>query len=293
MKIKFVAYDSLLPRALPLLPQLFWTTAVFLLAIALTAPRAGVALAQATLASHDGAASAADSQLQADALKALKNSRFKNVQVSVVNGVITLTGTVNIYADKEEADSKAHHIKAAAAIRNQIQVAGPTVSDAEIYKKLSDQIAWDRIGYGTTPFNAIDIQVKNGVVLMTGHAYGPVDKDSAVALAKYFKGVKDVIDEIEVDPVSSFDDQTRRAEYYSIYSYSALSKYGADPAKPIRITVINGTVILSGVVDNKTDKDLAYIRASSVPNVFKVINNLRVAGQAPSTEPTSSSSVSK
>jgi osmotically-inducible protein OsmY len=51
-----------------------------------------------------------------------------------------------------------------------------------------------------------------------------------------------------------------------------------DPAKPIRITVVNGNVVLSGVVDNKMDKDVAGIRANSVPGVFKVVNDLQVAG---------------
>ncbi len=50
-----------------------------------------------------------------------------------------------------------------------------------------------------------------------------------------------------------------------------------DPAKPIRITVVNGNVTLSGVVDTQADKDVANIKANGVPGVFKVINNLEVA----------------
>ena len=57
-----------------------------------------------------------------------------------------------------------------------------------------------------------------------------------------------------------------------------LSAYAIDPAKPIRITVVNGNVTLSGVVDNQVDKDVANIRANQVPGVFKVTNNLEVAG---------------
>jgi len=235
------------------------------------------------------AASPQDSQLQAQIQKSLNNSRFNDVHVSVANGIVTLSGTVKLYADKEQAASKAHHVKKDAALRDEIQVAGPTVSDDVLYKKLSEKIAWDRIGYGTTPFNAIDIHVQNGVVTLTGHAYGPVDKDSALGLVKYYPGVKDVIDDVQVDPLSSFDDQSRMAEYRAIYGFSALSRYGSDPAKPIRITVINGTVILSGVVDSQTDKELAGMRANQVPGVFKVINNIKVAGQQ-TAETTSSSS---
>jgi osmotically-inducible protein OsmY len=234
-----------------------------------------------------------DADLQAKIQKSLGNSHFKNVQIAVANNVVTLSGTVDVYADKESADNKAHRADKAAAIRNQIQVAGPDVPDAVLYKKLSEKIAWDRVGYGTTPFNAIDIRVQNGTVFMSGHAYGPVDKDSAVAIVTYFPGVKDVVDDVQVDPVSSFDDQSRIAEYRAIYGFSALSRYGSDPAKPIRITVINGTVILSGVVDNQTDKNLATMRANQVPGVFKVVNNLQVAGQPPTEASSSSTTVTK
>jgi osmotically-inducible protein OsmY len=63
-----------------------------------------------------------------------------------------------------------------------------------------------------------------------------------------------------------------------IYGDPQLQRYAMDPAKPIRITVVNGNVVLSGVVDNKMDKDVAGIRANSVPGVFKVVNDLQVAG---------------
>ena len=53
-----------------------------------------------------------------------------------------------------------------------------------------------------------------------------------------------------------------------------VNRYAMDPAKPIRITVVNGNVTLSGVVDSKMDHDIAGIRANSVSGVFKVSNEL-------------------
>jgi osmotically-inducible protein OsmY len=50
-----------------------------------------------------------------------------------------------------------------------------------------------------------------------------------------------------------------------------------DPAKPIRISVQNGHVTLYGVVDSEMDKDVAGIRANTVPGIFKVTNDLKVA----------------
>jgi hyperosmotically inducible periplasmic protein len=219
-----------------------------------------------------------DAQIQADVTKALDNKKFKDVKVSTADGIVTLTGTVNVYSDKEDADNRAHHRKNVKGVQNLIQVDGPTVDDTTLRNKLAEKLAYDRVGYGTTAFNALTIGVKDGVVELGGTAYGPTDKDSAVSLVSNYPGVKDVIDNIEVAPLSPMDDRIRLAEARAIYGFPTLNKYAMDPAKPIRITVVNGNVTLSGVVDSQADKDAAGIRANSVSGVFKVVNNLEVAG---------------
>ncbi|MCU1222898.1 MAG: hypothetical protein JWQ42_991 [Edaphobacter sp.] len=219
-----------------------------------------------------------DAQIQTDVTKALDNKRFKNVKSQVQNGVVTLTGTVDVYADKEDADKRAHHRKNVKAVQNQIEVDGPTVDDVTLRDRLAEKLIYDRVGYGTTAFNSFTIGVQNGVVTLGGTAYGPTDKDSALSLVSNYPGVKDVVDNVEVAPVSPMDDRIRLAEARAIYGAPQLNKYAIDPAKPIRITVVNGNVTLSGVVDNQADKDVANIRANGVPGVFKVTNNLQVAG---------------
>jgi hyperosmotically inducible periplasmic protein len=223
-------------------------------------------------------AGANDAQIQADVMKALDTKRFKDVKTAVHNGVVTLTGTVDLYSAKLDADNKAHHRKGVKGVENEIEVAGPKVEDVTLRDKLAEKLAYDRVGYGTTAFNSFTIGVENGAVTLGGTAYGPSDKDSALSLVENYPGVKDVIDNIEVAPVSPMDDRIRLAEARSIYGFPQLNKYAIDPAKPIRITVVNGNVTLSGVVDSEADKDVANIRANSVPGVFKVTNNLQVAG---------------
>jgi osmotically-inducible protein OsmY len=106
-----------------------------------------------------------------------------------------------------------------------------------------------------------------------------VDKDSALALVSTFPGVKDVSDEIQVDPTSIMDDQIRLAVARAIYGFPSLNKYAINPARPIRISVQNGNVELYGTVDSNADRDTANIRANGVPGVFSVKNYLQVAGQ--------------
>jgi len=226
-----------------------------------------------------------DAEIQADVAKALDNKKFKNVKVSSENGIVTLTGTVELYADKMDADRKVHHRKNVKGVQNLIEVDGATVEDVTLRDKLAEKLAYDRVGYGTTAFNAFTIGVQNGVVTLGGVAYGPTDKDSAISLVSNYPGVKDVVDNIEVAPVSPSDDRIRLAEARAIYGAPQLNKYAIDPAKPIRITVVNGTVVLSGVVDSEGDKEVANIRANGVPGVFKVVDNLQVAGQPAQEKP--------
>lgn len=219
-----------------------------------------------------------DAAIRADVQKALNNKRFSDVQVDVRAGVVTLSGNVSLYATKEDADRKTHHRKGVTAVRNMIQiVGGAEINDAALREKLSKALVYDRVGYGTTAFNNIELGVQNGVVTLRGTVYGPSDKDSAISLVENTAGVRDVIDELEVAPVSPFDDRIRIATARAIYGYGPLTRYAMDPAKSIRITVVNGKVTLNGVVDTQADKNMAGIRANGVPNVFSVTNNLRVA----------------
>ena len=220
-----------------------------------------------------------DNQILADIQNnVLKRSQFKDVKANVQNGIVTLTGTVDVYSQKEDLDKRVHRTKNIKGVENEVEVGGPEVPDAQLQDKLVKAISYDRVGYGTTPFNAISVNVQNGVVTLGGSAYGPVDADSAVAVASNMKGVKDVVNDIKVDPVSPMDDRIRRAVYRAVYGFPSLNKYAIDPAQPIRIAVQNGNVTLLGVVINQGDKDAAGIRANSVPGVFSVTNNLQVAG---------------
>ena len=223
-----------------------------------------------------------DAQIQSEVQHALGNKHFSGVHADVQNGIVTLTGSVEYYSDKEQADRKVHHIHDVRAVRNMIEVAGggENVDDETLHRKLAEKLTYDRVGYGTTPFNNIELGVHNGVVTLRGTVYGPADKDSALSLVANTKGVRDVIDELEVAPVSPMDDRIRMEEARAIYGYGPLQRYALDPAKTIRITVVNGHVTLNGVVDSKGDRDMAGIRANGVSGVFSVTNNLQVAGQS-------------
>ena len=223
---------------------------------------------------------ATDAQIQTDAQKQLSNKKFSGVHVQVQDGVVHLTGQVQRFADKDDAQQRIQKMHEASSIRNDISVAGAgSVSDAELFQKLSKQLVYDRQGYPSYPFNSLTLQIQNGVATVGGLVVEPVDKDSALGLIKNTPGITGVVDHIQVAPVSPSDDRIRAAEYRAIYGDPQFTKYAINPAKPIRIVVLNGHVVLTGVVDNTGDRDIAGIRANQVPGVFSVQNELQVAGQ--------------
>lgn len=240
-----------------------------------------IAMAASTMALAP-AAHAADQQDVAAAVKAkLSGSQYKDVQVTAdANGDVTLTGTVNLYEYKADADKKTHKVKGVTAVRNEIEVGGPSMTDDQIEKKLGPALAYNRVGYGNV-FDAILMHVQNGVVTLGGHVHSYPNRDAAVAEAQTTPGVKEVIDNIQVDPVSQNDDRIRVSVARAIYSFPALQRYAINPVRPIRISVQNGHVALFGTVNNQQDKQMAFMRANAVPGVFSVENYITVEGQQP------------
>jgi osmotically-inducible protein OsmY len=226
--------------------------------------------------SDSGATAQAPGPEAGEAAARLNKKEFREVKVSENHGIVTLTGTVDLYAYKADADKRVRKANGVTAVHNLIEVAGPSLPDEVLWNKLAEKLAYDRVFYGNA-FNAISVSVQNGAVTLGGHALSYNARNSALALVDYYPGVKDVYDRIEVDPVSLFDNRIRMQVFRAVYGYPTLNRYAIDPAKPIRISVQNGHVELYGTVDSQSDKDTAYIRANSVPGVFDVNNYLQVA----------------
>jgi len=236
-----------------------------------------VGLLSATLMAET-AASRYDNQLQtAVTQKLASKTQFNDVKASVEDGIVTLTGTVDLYQRKLDAAKLARKISNAQGVRNLIAVAGPIVSDAQLEQKLATKMRYVRNGYDST-FDFFALNVKDGVVTVEGHDRTGVGRDEALADIAGMPGVKDVVDNISVEPVSQFDDGLRLRTMRAIYRDSVLSRYAIDPARPIRIIVANGHITLYGSVDNKMDKDLAGIRANQIFGAFSVENKLQVVG---------------
>jgi hyperosmotically inducible protein len=236
-----------------------------------------VGLLSVSLAAQINSAARHDATIQTAATRKFSDNRkFQNVKSSVGDGIVTLTGTVDLYQDKLDAAKAARKVKDVQGVRNLITVAGPAVSDAQLQEELSRKLYYDRVGWYDSAFNYFTLTVKDGVVTLGGETYNDVGRDSALSVADRMPGVKDIVNEVKVSPVSMFDDSIRRRAVRAIYGYSPLGKYAIDPARPIRIIVENGHVTLYGTVLNSMDKQIAGMRANQIPDAFSVQNNLVV-----------------
>ena len=199
---------------------------------------------------------------------------FRNLHAATEDGIVTLTGTVDLYQQKLDAAKKVRKIEKVQGVRNLIAVSS-NVPDSQLAAQLDRKLYFDRIGYDNE-FNFVTVAVKDGVTTVSGETRTEVGRDSALALVNNTLGVKDVVNDIQVSPVSIFDDDIRIRALRAIYRDSVLSRYASDPAAPIRIVVSNGKLSLYGTVENTMDKQLAGMRANQIPGVFSVANNLIV-----------------
>ena len=218
-----------------------------------------------------------DQQIQQTVSRKIHNAKqLQSVSSSVEDGIVTLTGTVGLYQDKLDAAKKIRKLANVSGVRNDIAVAGETVPDGQLQQRLAKKLAYDRVGYYDNAFNYLALGVKDGVVTLNGDTVTDVAKDSALAIVARTPGVKDVVNQVNVLPVSLFDDSLRARTARAIYRDSVLGRYASDPVDPIRIVVDNGHVTLYGTVQSTMDKTIAGMRAGSVPGAFSVENKLAV-----------------
>lgn len=202
-------------------------------------------------------------------------AKYPAVTAKVEDCVATLSGSVARFTDKQKLERKAESYGAVTRVVNLITVDGPRVADEALAEKLARSLSYDRSSQGNV-FNWFDVEVDNGKVTLSGSARTPWDKESALSLVAATAGVRDLVDRVEVLPLSSFDDQIRFLAVRRIYG-STNRLNALDPAHPIRIIVKNGNVTLKGRVNSQVEKALAASRVHGILGVFSVDNKLHVS----------------
>ena len=141
----------------------------------------------------------------------------------------------------------------------------------QMYKDVSKSV--QRYAFFTI-FDSVHASIADGVVTLSGKVTQPYKaKDIAKRVAK-LDGVTQVVNKLEVLPVSQFDNQLRVGIARAIYSNSSLSNYGLGPNPSIHIIVDRGHVTLDGVVMNDMDRQIARSVVGSF-TTFGIKNELK------------------
>lgn len=171
----------------------------------------------------------------------------------VVAALLTVLATCPLFGQERQSTSKAED-RIAREVRHELVMLP--------YYSVFDNLAYRVSGYTVT---------------LVGQVTKPTLKSDAEKAVKKIEGVDKVVNNIEVLPLSSMDDQTRRAVYRAVYSQPGLDMYSLRAVPTIHIIVNHGKVTLTGAVGNPGDKTRAGIAANGVPGVFSVTNDLLVS----------------
>jgi hyperosmotically inducible protein len=123
-------------------------------------------------------------------------------------------------------------------------------------------------------FDDVNISVENRAVRLTGRVTMPGKKDEIGRRVGKIDGIRSLTNDIQVLPVSRYDDDIRARVAQAIYNHPAFTHYAMMAQPPIHIVVENGHITLTGRVNNQVEKSLAFAVAH-VPGSFSVKNDLR------------------
>jgi hyperosmotically inducible periplasmic protein len=168
-----------------------------------------------------------------------EHDNTKNVHAKVEDGVVTLTGSVDRYIGKVDAEKETNEVDHVEGVRNQVKVSSQ-ISDAELQEQLREKLAYDRIGYGVM-FNNLTLSVNNGVVTIGGQVHDYPARDSAAAIAENTPGVQKVINNIKVLPLGWQNGELNSGRRQSLPQWARFR------SRPIN-TVIIGLSGLTGEV---------------------------------------------
>lgn len=193
-----------------------------------------------------------------------------DIGVAAENGVITLSGHVGSYAEKQSALTAVRRVVGVRAIADEIEVRYPSdkkTSDDQIAKRALDILGWDTL----VPQDAVQLLVRDGLVTLTGRVNWYYQKKSAEDDVRKLSGVRGVINNIEIKP-------TVQAQNVKAKIEDALKRHAEVEAKAIRVTVRDGNkVVLEGKVDNWDERYAVETAAWSAPGVKSVEDHLTIS----------------
>jgi osmotically-inducible protein OsmY len=198
-----------------------------------------------------------------------------DIRVDVESGVARLTGITLRYADLREAERLAR--KEAKSVVNLLRVVPEEPrSDKAIRTDAENAVLrWERYG----PFDAVGIDVEDGIVRLTGWVDTPTKRAEIEERLAHVDGIRDVHNDLHLQGFSSGDLALRAELFARIYGDPLFERYAGLADPPIRIYVDRGRVTLAGTVGSRVEQVAAdHIARGTL--AFTVNNQLQVEGEA-------------
>ncbi len=212
-----------------------------------------------------------DSQLQQDVLAELKwepSVTAAHIGVMAKNGVVTLTGHVDNFWSKHEAEKAARRVQGVKAVAEEIEVQLPydhKRTDEEIAAAVLNRLAWNV----SIPTDAIKVMVEHGVVTLSGEIDWHFQKDIAETEVRHLSGVVGVMNRISLRKRVNTADISADIK-------SALKRSWYTRPDSISVNADGGKVTLTGVVHSPHARQVATATAWGAPGATSVVNNLTI-----------------
>ena len=212
-----------------------------------------------------------DSQLQRDVLDELEwDPRVRNAEigVSVKEGVVTLTGTVDSYAQRTCAERAVERVGGVRVVAEELKVRLPGVfqrTDTDIAHAVANALRWDV----EVPDDKVKARVENGWVWLDGEVEWQYQRQAAERAVRYLTGVKGVTNAVLIKS---------RASTYDVATHikDALRRSAEADAGRIHVETTDGRVTLTGSVRSFAERQDAERAAWAADGVTAVDDRLVV-----------------
>lgn len=210
-------------------------------------------------------------ELQRDVQNAIKWEpllKAAEIGVTVKNGIVTLSGTVDSYAKKVEAETAAKNVTGVKAVALDIEVRygrSFVKNDTEIAEEILNSWRWNM----NVPDNKIKVKVENGWVTLEGQLLWNYQREAAQKAINNLAGVKGISNHITIEPTEQEKLEKEIIQRELKHNWSLKND-------DIKVNVTGHNVKLTGEVDSLYEKEEAGRIAWNTPGVWSVDNKLIV-----------------